>query len=151
MRGVLLSTTIPLEKAVIPIGLKQQLANMGELLFPPEALSSWMTACVECGIPEAEADLLFLEAQQHILLSDRTDDIPAKGLLWSDGIVDICGPPLCGKSFLCHTIAAKFLSAECSCVYFDCEGSISASLLLDFAPLPRRIFFPVDPQHGKFE
>ena len=32
MRGVLLSTTIPLEKAVIPIGLKQQLANMGELL-----------------------------------------------------------------------------------------------------------------------
>lgn len=104
--------TIPLERAALPVELKEVLSDLDELLFPLASFEKLVAACKQCGLPEEEA--------HNFIMDNVCEKCPLPPT-----ILDVCGQSCSGKTYYCHVLASEYIRTDRFCIYMDCEGSFS--------------------------
>jgi hypothetical protein len=134
---------IPIESTRLPREVKQALLNRNEFLFPPQCLSILSDICTELNIPTSEVRGFCIDNDPIESLPD-CDPLFIHGLSlhWTDGLIDLCGPPISGKTFFCHTLASRVLGNRSGVVFVDTDGSYSSDIITckETPPLVFRVY-----------
>jgi hypothetical protein len=125
---------IPVERSILPVHIKQYLINKGHYIINSlsccgDDLDIMESVCMNLEIPKVEAigfmkdnfELVYFEYLEIVI-----DGMKKFFFTSFDGIVNICGPPISGKSLLCRELAnaASIKYSSKYVHYIDCERSL---------------------------